>query len=354
MTRSGVPQVELRPGHTISRLIKGGWQLAGGHGDVDREAAIADMRAFVDAGVTTFDCADIYTGVEEMIGAFLVSLRAERGQEAVRAVRVHTKFVPDTASLAKLTGAHIEAIIDRSLQRLGVECLDLVQFHWWDYGVPGAMDALGHLDRLRQAGKLRHIGVTNFDCEHLAELLRSGIDIVSAQVQLSLLDRRPEGAFARLCREHDVAILAYGALAGGFLTEHWLGKADPGLEFENRSLVKYRLIIEEMGGWPIFRELLSALAEIARRRGASIANVALRAMLDHPDVTAVIIGARYARHLDANLSALPLELDDADRRLIGGIQARTLGPSGPVYGLERDENGPHGRILRKNLNNAAP
>ena len=141
--------------------------------------AIADMRAFVDAGVITFDCADIYTGVEEMIGAFLASLRAERGQEAVRAVRVHTKFVPDTASLATLTGAHIEAIIDRSLQRLAVECLDLVQFHWWDYGVPGAIDALGHLDRLRQAGKLRHIGVTNFDCEHLAELLRSGIDIVS-------------------------------------------------------------------------------------------------------------------------------------------------------------------------------
>ena len=65
---SVVETTDLRPGHSISRVIKGGWQLAGDHGSVDRSAAILDMEAFVDAGITTFDCADIYTGVEEMIG----------------------------------------------------------------------------------------------------------------------------------------------------------------------------------------------------------------------------------------------------------------------------------------------
>ena len=74
-----VPRVELAPGYTISRLIKGGWQLAGGHGPVDPAAALADMDRFVDAGITTFDCADIYTGVEALIGRWLTR-RASGGE----------------------------------------------------------------------------------------------------------------------------------------------------------------------------------------------------------------------------------------------------------------------------------
>ena len=76
-----VETADLRPGHRISRVIKGGWQLAGDHGEVRREQAIADMEAFLDAGITTFDCADIYTGVEEMIGHFIADVRNRRGAE---------------------------------------------------------------------------------------------------------------------------------------------------------------------------------------------------------------------------------------------------------------------------------
>ncbi|NIN67522.1 MAG: aldo/keto reductase, partial [Anaerolineae bacterium] len=83
-----------------------------------------------------------------------------------------------------------EASIDGSLLRLGVDRLDLVQFHWWDYDVPGYLDAAGWLADLLTAGKIRALGVTNFDTYHLRELVGAGIPIVSNQTQYSLLDRR--------------------------------------------------------------------------------------------------------------------------------------------------------------------
>ena len=90
-----IPTSTLAAGYSISRIIKGGWHLAGGHGSIDRAQALRDMAAFVEAGITTFDCADIYTGVEETIGEFRRRLAATRGAEATRAHKVHTKFVPN-------------------------------------------------------------------------------------------------------------------------------------------------------------------------------------------------------------------------------------------------------------------
>ena len=180
----------------------------------------------------------------------------------------------------------------------------------------------------------------------------TGVDIVSVQSQYSLLDARPAGAFATWCRANRVAILAYGALAGGFLTDTWLGRPDPGHRFANRSLMKYRLIIDEVGGWEFLQALLAALREIADRHGVTIANVAVRAMLDNPDVGAVILGARYAHHLPQNLQALSFRLDEEDRARLDAVLAQRQGPSGPVYGLERDRSGRHGKIMKYHLNTA--
>src|SRR4051812_59511 len=103
-----VERRELAPGYSISRIIKGGWQLAGGHGRIEHETAIADMSRFVDAGITTFDCADIYTGVEQLIGDFLRAMRQQRGSSFAQQVQVHTKFVPDLDALATLSRAQVE------------------------------------------------------------------------------------------------------------------------------------------------------------------------------------------------------------------------------------------------------
>ncbi len=344
-----VPQRQLRENYGISRIIKGGWQLAGDHGLVEPARVVQDMVAFVDAGITTFDCADIYTGVEELIGAFLTQLRRDRGLDAANQVKIHTKYVPDRDSLASLKFADVEAVIDRSLKRLGQERLDLVQFHWWNYDIPGHIEAIGHLETLRQRGKIDLIGVTNFDAEHLMEMC-AVCDIASAQIQYSLLDTRPAGAFAKVAQDNGVHLLVYGTLAGGFLTDAWIGKPDPGFQFENRSLVKYRLIIEEFGGWELFQSLLQALNGIAQSQNADLSTVAIRSMLDNPHVAAAIVGARYADRLPHTLRAFDIEWNADDQSVLNNVLDQRQGPHGPVFGLERDTSGVHGRIMKYNLN----
>lgn len=345
-----VETADLRPGHRISRVIKGGWQLAGDHGEVRPDQAIADMEAFLDAGITTFDCADIYKGVEDMIGAFIADVRRRRGTESASHVVVHTKLVPDLGRLDDIRPDEIEAIVDRSLQRLKVDRLSLVQFFWWDMTRGDPVGALAVLKDCQRKGKIATLGVTNWDTPAMDRFIDAGYDVASAQVQYSLLDRRPAGAFARWGARRNVQILCYGTLAGGFLTEHWLGRPDPGFAFENRSLVKYRLIIDEFGSWDLFQSLLATLKSIGDRHGVALSSVATRWVLDQPQVAAAIVGARYARHLPQTLEVFRLALDDADRAAIAGILAQAGGPGGPVYGLEGDRSGRHGRIMKYNLN----
>ena len=327
-----IETTELRPGYSISRMLKGGWQLSGDHGTVETSRAIADMIRYVDLGITAFDCADIL-----------------RGERALKAIKVHTKYVPDRASLKTLVFKDVEAVIDRSLTRLKQERLDLVQFHWWDFDVPGYLETMGHLVRLREAGKIDLIGVTNFDATRLEELCEV-TDIASAQVQYSLLDRRASGAFSEVARANNVGLLSYGTLAGGFLTDTWLGRPDPGFEFENRSLVKYRLIIDEFGGWDLFQALLRAMRGIANANDTDIATVSLWSNLDSEVVKAAIVGARYADRLARALRAFELTPTNKERQALGNVLAERQGPFGDVYELERDISGRHGRIMKYNLN----
>jgi aryl-alcohol dehydrogenase-like predicted oxidoreductase len=329
----------------VSRLIKGGWHLAGGHGAIDPRQALTDMAAFVEAGITTFDCADIYTGVEELIGRFRSAYPSLAGE-----VRVHTKFVPDLETLRTLDSAGVERIIDRSLRRLQVERLDLVQFHWWDFAVPGFVEAALELQRLQRAGKIARIGVTNFDVPHLEAILKAGVRIAAHQLQYSVLDQRPDNGMRALCQAHDIALLCYGTVAGGFLSERWLGVPRPTDPLANRSLVKYRLIIDDFGGWPLFQELLQGLDSIARANGTDVASVATRVVLDRPGVAAAIVGATNTAHLAAHATVADLSLTAADRAAIEAVLSRRQGPLGDVYHLERDRHGPHGRIMKYNLN----
>jgi aryl-alcohol dehydrogenase-like predicted oxidoreductase len=341
---------ELRPGYRISRIIRGGWQLAGGHGPVDKAAAVADLVACCEAGIFTFDCADIYTGVEELIGAFSTRFADLHGADALAAVRVHTKLVPDLAALPTLKRAYVRGIVEQSLRRLRVEVLDLVQFHWWDYEIPGWLDAFGWLDELRREGKVRHVGGTNIDTAHMLEAVAAGIPLLSLQVQYSLIDARPSVQMVPAARQHDVHLLAYGSVAGGFLSDHWLGRPEPRGALENRGLTKYKLIIDDFGGWDLFQRLLRVLRGVADAHGADIATVASRAVLDLPAVAAVIVGARNRAHLGANLRIGALALTEADRAAIAGVLAQATGPAGDVYALERDRAGRHGSIIKYNLN----
>lgn len=345
-----VSRLELRPGYTISQVIRGGWQLAGGHGEVDRKSTVEDMIAFAQAGITTFDCADIYTGVEELIGAFRHEYADRFGAEALAKIKVHTKLVPDLARLATVDRNYVRGIVETSLKRLRMERLDLVQFHWWDYEVPRYLDAIGWLDEMRAEGKVDHVGGTNFDTARTMEIIRSGVPLLSMQVQYSLLDARPGRLLAKAAQENGMWILCYGTVAGGFLGDRWLGKTEPQHPLENRSLTKYKLIIDDFGGWELFQLLLATLRRIADRHGSDIATVASAAMLNRPGVAAVIVGARNRDHLARNVAVSELNLSEADHEVIAAVQAQGHVPDGDTYTLERDRHGRHGSIIKYNLN----
>jgi aryl-alcohol dehydrogenase-like predicted oxidoreductase len=201
---------------------------------------------------------------------------------------------------------------------MGTETLDLVQFHWWDYNNPYYIDALKYLSDLRDEGKIRHIGLTNFDTERMQIMKEAGLRIVSNQVQYSIVDRRPEVKMARFAADTGVGLLAYGALCGGLLSEQYLDKPEPqSLALDTQSLRKYKRMVDAWGGWSLFQELLSTLKKIAQDHGVSIANVATRYILDKPAVAGVIIGARLGitDHRDDNARVFSFKLgsDDASR-----------------------------------------
>ena len=344
-----IPRYTLTNGYSLSRIIKGGWHLAGDHGTFDRDQAIKDMAQFVEAGITSFDCADIYTGVEQLIGDFRRAYPALAPR-----VQVHTKLVPDLSELQRVDRRYVENIIDRSLRRIGTERLDLVQFHWWDYNVPGYIETALELERLRRAGKIAQIGLTNFDTRRVDEIVTAGTPVVAHQVQYSLLDERPAVEMVDYCRAHDIVLVCYGTVAGGFLSERWLGQSEPDrATIKNRSLIKYKLIIEDFGGWDLFQELLSVLERIATKHQTDIASVASRVVLDRPQVAGVIVGAINTSHLPSNASITSLQLDADDRAAIAAVTRRRTGPSGDVYTLERDRNGRHGKIIKYELNAAS-
>ncbi len=209
----------------IHRLLNGMWQISGAHGPIDRRKAIEVMLAYHDAGFTTWDLADHYGPAEDFIGEFRRQLQTVRGVAGLADVQAFTKWVPQPM---RMTLPIVKEAIEKSLRRMNFESLDLLQFHWWDYGNDQYLAALDIMAQLQQAGKIKHLALTNFDTEHLQRIIEHGIKIVSNQVQYSLIDRRPEIRMVPLCQERQVWLLTYGTLCGGFLSDKYLGEPEPG------------------------------------------------------------------------------------------------------------------------------
>ncbi|MBK8989579.1 MAG: aldo/keto reductase [Chloroflexi bacterium] len=311
------------PDLPICRLLNGLWQVSGGHGHIGPADAITDMLHYHDAGFTTWDLADHYGPAEEFIGAFRRQLAARSGPQALEHVQAFTKWVP---SPGPMTRQIVERAVDVSRRRMDTETLDLLQFHWWDYRDPRYLEALEHLAALRTTGKLRHLGLTNFDTRRLEIMKRQGLPIVANQVQYSLLDRRPAVAMVPFCQEQGIVLFTYGTLLGGLLSERWLGRPEPGpRDLTTASLRKYKQMIDTWGGWPLFQELLQATDQIAERHGVSIANIVVRAVLDRPAVAGVIVGARLGvtEHRAENARVFSFQLDAADWTRLDAVHARS-------------------------------
>ena len=302
------PRYPLAEGLTISRVINGLWQIAdlersGREFDLD-QAALA-MTPYVEAGLTTFDMADHYGSAEVIAGMF--------GGDGVERL---TKWTPKPGPVSR---DNVREAVQRSLTRLRADRIDLLQFHAWTWADPSWLDALFHLQDLKREGLIKHIGVTNFDANHLRIAVRTGIEIVSNQVSFSLLDARAAAGLSDFCLAHDVRLLAYGTLLGGFLTEAWLGQAEPDWDtLGTWSQMKYGRFIRTAGGWEAFQQLLRRIDEVATKHGAPMAAVASRWVLDHEAVAAVIVGTRLSKsaHIDDTLRIFGLTLDEEDRKTL--------------------------------------
>ncbi|MGI9500414.1 MAG: aldo/keto reductase [Geminicoccaceae bacterium] len=331
MTRS-LERTTLAPGLEICRVTTGLWQMA----DQERDGRAVDLDALADAlvdyaedGFDSFDMADHYGSAELVTGRAAARLVDKGG----RAPTILTKWVPEPGPM---TPEVIRDGVRQRMDRLGVERLDLLQFHWWDYRHPGYLDAMAELMRLREEGLIGHLGVTNFDTAHLRVLVKNGIEIATNQICFSLLDRRATGSMTSFCQEHDIHLLAFGTLGGGFLNERWQVNDPPvAAAVGDWSKMKYRRYIEAAGGWAAFQGLLQGLAEVAARHGVSIANIATRWVLEQPAVAAVIVGARLGErdHRADNRRLFSFQLDQDDRDRIN----RSIASIAPIPGDCGDE-----------------
>ncbi|HEY1085377.1 MAG TPA: aldo/keto reductase [Candidatus Saccharimonadales bacterium] len=337
---------KLNNNYTTPVILKGSWQLAGGHGAVDREKAIDDMFAFYDAGMTTFDCADIYAGVEELIGDFIHRLRRQRGQAAADKVQVHTKYVPDRESLRNLTSKQVEETIHRSIKRLGIQRLDLVQFHWWDYTEERYVQTATTLRKLQEQGYIKHIGLTNFDTKRTQEFYDAGVRSLTNQVQYSVLDRRPEKTMTQFCKATGMKLVCYGTIAGGLLSDKYLGSKVP--DINNRSHTKYGLIISDIGKWDAFQGILNQLKQIGTIYDASISEIAMAYVLHKPHVAAIVVGARDSSHIDSLRKVSHLKIRPEHLTRIDDL-VKITALKGDVYELERNTDR-HAKIMKYNLN----
>lgn len=302
-------RIALGDNNNISRLICGLWQVA----DLEKDGTLLDpehgadaLQAYAEAGFDTFDMADHYGSAELITGRLLA-----RYPDASRRPAAFTKWCPEPGPM---TAEIVRKGVKERLDRLGVDRIDLLQFHWWTFEHPAWLDALHEMARLRQDGLIGALGVTNFEAAHLALALADGVPIATNQVSFSLVDRRAAGALAQLCERSGVKLLAYGTLCGGFLSNKWLGRPEP-TDIADWSRSKYKRFIDTAGGWDAFQRILAAAGEIARKHGVSISNVATRWVLEHEAVAAAIVGARIgeSEHRSDNLNAFRFALDAEDK-----------------------------------------
>jgi len=336
-TASPLRATSLEP----SRVVKGCWQLGGGHaGDraSDRtrgDAAVEDFASFVDAGISTFDTgpeACGYGDSELVVGEYL---RTAHGRAHRDEIQVFTKLCCVGREQGNITEEWVRANVDRPRKRLGLERIDMMQMYWNDYDQRGYVDAALYLTDLKHKGIIGAVSLTNFDTRRMKEMLDAGAEISTNQIQYSLLDRRPELAMKAYCEQTGVGLLPYGVVAGGLLSDRYLNAPPEKVVMNTSSLRKYASVIGNVGGYAWYQSLLRCLRAVADKHNTSIANIASRWVLESPVVPAVILGARNASHIQDHLAIFSFSLDADDRASIAAALARGEQPTQDAYTWER-------------------
>ncbi|KAF8315289.1 NADP-dependent oxidoreductase domain-containing protein [Cantharellus anzutake] len=247
-----------------------------------------------------------------------------------------TKWCIFTESHIPYSRSRVEDAVRERMRRTMGDTIDILQVHWQHYDNLDYLNVFRYLVDIKRDGKLkvRALGLVNFDSHHVNEICETigPGELLTNQVQFSLIDVRPLYRMAIVCKKHGVKLLTYGTLCGGFLSDFWLGKPQPD-SYKDKitpSQRKYLDVINGWGTWDLFQTLLTSLRTIADRHGGlSIANVATRWVLDHPFVGAVIVGARLgvAQHCEDNAQTITtsFHLTAEDNQIILNILAQSNG-----------------------------
>jgi len=305
----------------VSAVAFGTWSFGGEWGAVDRAAAIQTVDRALELGINFFDTAQGYGfGVAERLLAEALWPRANR-EDVVVATKGGLRRDGDRLVRDDSAG-WLRQGVDASLRNLGTDYIDLYQIHWPDLHTPAAETGEA-LAALVEAGKIRHVGVSNYSAEQMDELSRF-VAVETDQAPYHLFRRDIEESVLPYCERQDIGVIVYGALAHGLLTgtmnadtrfaaDDWRSKSP---DFNGQTFTANLAVVER-------------LKAFAADRGISLPQLAVAWTLAHPAVDVALVGARHPEHLDESVAAADVKLEDDEVAAITRIVADGVPVRGP-------------------------
>jgi aryl-alcohol dehydrogenase-like predicted oxidoreductase len=282
-----------KTGIKVSAVAIGTWAMGGDWwGSIDDGECIAAIQAGLDAGINIIDTAPAYGWgyAERLVG------KAIKGRPRDRIV-LATKCGLHENAPRDMSRAGIIKEVDVSLQNLGTDYIDIYQIHWPD-GKTSVEEAMGAMLELKQKGKVKAVGVSNFDVALMKECLAAG-RLDSLQPPYSLLQREIEGEILPFCRENHIGLLSYGSLGAGMLTGKY--STPPKVEGAERRATFYPFFKEPLFGKAL--KLVGALKEIAGGRGKPVSHVAINWVSQQPGMTCALVGCKNPAQAKENAAA---------------------------------------------------
>jgi myo-inositol catabolism protein IolS len=318
--------MEFRPfgrtGLKVSALGFGCWEIGGTYGRIDEGEFQRAVVHAIDNGITSFDTAEGYgMGVSEEA---LARAFAGRRNEIVLATKFGFGY-EDMPNRRDSSRARVLASIDKSLQRLRTDHIDIYLVHWPDPNTPFA-ETMAALDDVVRQGKVHYIGVSNFRLAQIEEAMRlRRVDVV--QYAWNMFDRRMQTEIFPYCAAQQIGVMAYGSLAYGMLS----GAFHAGIEFDEsdwrakRGMLGSLNLFRTLFGPDYFPRNLAAVEELKRlaaKYGKSLPQFALRWTLSNPVVGTALVGFRAPSEVTENLGAFGWEISNADMTEVDAILAR--------------------------------
>jgi aryl-alcohol dehydrogenase-like predicted oxidoreductase len=317
-----------KSGLDVSRIAYGTWQLGGDWGPTDTAEAITAIREAAEAGVTFFDTAQAYGfgASEKMLGEALRVLRREdvviATKGGLRPAGADQPHQADRGLVRDSTPTWIRKGVEASLEALGTDYIDLYQVHWPDPKTPFE-DTAEALAKLVADGKVRHVGVSNFDAAQMDEFSRT-LPVETLQPPYHLFRREAEDTVLPYTAQHDIGVLVYGPLAHGLLSGH-LHRATRFAPQDWRS--KSPMFRDE--AYRVNLAVVDRLAEVAVELGISLPQLAIAWTLANPAVDVAIVGTRNSEHIHESIAAADIELDETALALIDDVARDAVPVPGP-------------------------